>query len=352
MKKNKIIGIVLAIISIITIAVGGVYYMYVDSNKPISSTSDYIMFEVVPGDTATSVAKRLEEEQVIKNAFFTELMVRFNHLSDIKIGLYELDRAWDTQQIFEVLINPTAAITNEVSITLREGIWAKDIAALIQEQTNVTSDELLTLWNDETFLNTVIERYDFITTDILNDQARVKLEGYFFPETYYFFKETTAQEVTYAMLDQSQKVYDSIKLEVEASNLSYYEILTLASIVQFESATVDQMRMIAGIFFNRLQASMKLQSSVTVCYALYDYLDWTECEKDVTIDSPYNTYLYEGLPPGPILNPGLDAIKAVLDPEASNYYYFIADVCSDGKVYYAETFAEHQANVDKYLTCY
>ena len=111
------------------------------------------------------------------------------------------------------------------------------------------------------------------------------------------------------------------------------------------------MKMIAGVFYNRMAIGMKLQSSVTVCYAIdIDKGDsWKACEVNPTYDSPYNTYMVKGLPPGPILNPGVDAIAAVLNPTESNYYYFMADVYGDGTVYYAETYAQHLALVNKYL---
>ena len=109
--------------------------------------------------------------------------------------------------------------------------------------------------------------------------------------------------------------------------------------------------MIAGVFFNRMAIDMKLQSSVTVCYAIDKEKEdnWMKCEVNPNFDSPYNTYKYAGLPPGPILNPGKSAIEATLNPTSSKYLYFMADVYGDGKVYYAETYNEHSANVKKYL---
>ena len=134
--------------------------------------------------------------------------------------------------------------------------------------------------------------------------------------------------------------------------MSLHELITLASIVQYEAATSEDMQRIAGVFYNRLKADMPLQSTVTVCYALYDDLDrsdtdsWKACEASTDIDSPYNTYLHSGLPVGPILNPGEEAIEAVLHPENNDYLFFIADINGvkgeAGKVYYSRTYEEHQ----------
>ena len=126
--------------------------------------------------------------------------------------------------------------------------------------------------------------------------------------------------------------------------------MTLASMVQFEGKTAGDMRTIAGVFQNRIDQHYRLQSSVTVCYALYEYDSWLDCEMNADIDSPFNTYVIDGYPIGPIDNPGLDAIKAVLEPEQTDYMYFIADVYGDGTVYFASTYEEHCENIDKYLT--
>ena len=127
--------------------------------------------------------------------------------------------------------------------------------------------------------------------------------------------------------------------------MSEYELMTLASIVEYEASTDEDMRLVAGVFMNRLEAGMKLQSSVTICYALYDFESWEECESASNNQnpSPYNTYVHEGLPPGPILNPSLRAIEATLDYTPSSYLFFIADVHGvvDGKVHYQTTYDEH-----------
>ncbi|MPM70626.1 Endolytic murein transglycosylase [bioreactor metagenome] len=118
---------------------------------------------------------------------------------------------------------------------------------------------------------------------------------------------------------------------------------------QFEAGNDTDNKIVSGIWFNRLESGMPLQSSVTVCYALYDYEHWHSCEVNTDLDSPYNTYKYSGIPIGPIDNPGESAIASVLYPTKTDYYFFIADVYGDGTIYYAKTYAEHQANINKYL---
>ena len=140
-------------------------------------------------------------------------------------------------------------------------------------------------------------------------------------------------------------------MKIKKSSLSIHEIYTLASIVQYESGKIDDMKKIAKVFYNRMKIGMPLQSSVTVCYALdiNKNDNWMACEVNPNYDSLYNTYKYQGLPPGPIQNPGEDAINAVLNPDSNDYLYFMADVYGDGTVYYAKTYAEHEANVNRFL---
>jgi UPF0755 protein len=205
------------------------------------------------------------------------------------------------------------------------------------------------LWNNDVFLDEMIAKYEFLSEDILNPKTRIRLEGYLFPNTYEFFVSTNPRDVTIKLLDQTKKIYDKYKAQFEASDLSVHEVFILASIVQFEASKPEDMKKVASVFFNRLEIDMALQSSVTVCYSLYEYDSWRDCETNSNFDSPYNTYKYRGLPVGPIMNPGEDAIVAVLDPADTDYYYFMADVYGDGTVYYAKTYAEHNANVEKYL---
>ena len=197
------------------------------------------------------------------------------------------------------------------------------------------------------YIKELSKDYPFIQPKSLeNDDLMVKLEGYLFPNTYFVSLDATIDDVTRMMLDEFAYIYDVYETEFIDSKLSVEQLLTLASIVQFEAGTPEDMKTIAGVFYNRLEKDMMLQSSVTVCYALYDDFDSPEaCETQVDIDSPYNTYKIDGLPIGPILNPGEEAILAVLEPEENDYLYFVADIhnikSNPGKVYYSKTMEEH-----------
>ncbi|MDF9825325.1 UPF0755 protein [Breznakia sp. PF5-3] len=344
----KTIAILMIIIAVLIGIFGTLYYK--NSLSAVTSKDEPIYFAIVEGDNVTTVTERLEKQKIIKNASMAKISAKFNGVDDFTVGTYIINRKWDTPKILKYLSNAKNINNDEVLITFKEGIWAKDIAKKIEEETDVSADELIALWNDETFLKACIEQYDFLDEAILNEKYRVKLEGYLYPETYYFKRKTTPEEVTYTFLNQFAVEYENIRSSVEKSKLSLHEIITLASIVQYESATKEDMEKVAGVFYNRLAIDQKLESSVTVCYSLYEFDNWLECEQKAhTTDSPYNTYLYSGLPIGPILNPGKQAIEAVLHPAEHDYLYFIADVQGDNTVYYAKTYEEHTKNVEKYL---
>lgn len=348
-KRKSLLVIAIGVITLVIISLGGFLYYQVNL-QPITSLSETVEFEVIEGDSVGSVITRLEDEAIIKNASVAKLYARFNGLHNIKVGFFQLDKAWNSGEVLTYLNDAKNAGEHEIVITFREGIWAKDIAKSIEENLQIPADDMIALWNDDAYLQTLIEKYDFLDERILNEQVRIKLEGYLYPETYHFSKEDTKEEITEVFLDQFQMMYDEIKPTIEASSMSLHEIITLSSMVQYEAKSEEDMYLIAGVFHNRLKIDMALGSSVTICYALYeDYKNAEDCEVNTNIDSPYNTYMNTGLPVGPILNPGKVSILATIQPKESDYLYFMADIYGDSTVYYAKTKEEHDANVNKYL---
>jgi len=345
-KKNN--PLVIILIVLVAGAIGA--FMFLNHMvSPVQKESETIVFKVEKGDTARKVANRLADEKIIRHGDISYAYVKLNNLTAVKAGSYLLDKSWDTKTIFELLISENGAQNEDVTVTIPEGIWAKEIAIRISEKTSVTEEELLTLWNDSEYIKTLMNDYPFITEDVLNEQLHVKLEGYLFPETYNFKPVTTADAITRRLLNQTMSIYQKYEKEFKASDYSIHELLTLASITQFESGKDADNKLISGVWFNRLESGMALQSSVTVCYALYDYDHWRACEVNSNYESPYNTYKYKGIPVGPVCNPGESAIASVFYPTESDYLFFIADVYGDNTVYYAKTYSEHLANINKYL---
>lgn len=347
--NRKIVVTIIAFLLIIVVFLSG-FLVYQVNLQPVADESETVLFEVAEGDSIAAAIDRLAAANLIKSRSAAKIYARLNGLHEIKAGHFQLDRSWNTGEILRYLNDSGNAAAQQAKITVTEGMWAKDIAKKIEDTLGIKADELIELWNDDAYLKTLIEKYDCLDEEILNDQTRVKLEGYLYPETYHFDVEATKEEVTETFLNQFEQVYDEMKRDFVASSYSPHELITLASLVQYEAQTREDMELIAGVFYNRMDEGMRLESSVTVCYALYEeYEHAQDCELNATIDSPYNTYLHAGLPIGPILNPGKDAIEAVLHPQESDYLYFMADIYGDGKVYYAKTLEEHEANVNRYL---
>ena len=348
MKSKKILIVILSFLIVVLGAVGGVYAYYVSNLSPVTADSHEVDFTIASGESTDSVLSRLEEEGIINDALMTKVYMKLSELTSIKAGDFILDTSWNAKQIVAHLNDSSNAGSEQVLVTITEGMWAKDIAATMEQYTNVTAEELLTLWNDKEYIVELSKKYSFITEECLNSQ-NVYLEGYLFPETYMFLVNTSAKAITERFLNHTESILDKYADQIAATDMSMHEVMTLASIVQYEGSTEEDMKLISGVFMNRIEIGMKLQSSVTVCYALYEFDDWMDCETNYQIQSDYNTYYINGLPPGPILNPGEKAICAVLEPTESDYLYFMADVYGDGTVYYAETYAEHARNVSKYL---
>lgn len=352
-RKLKVKRLV-ALIAIVVILIGGIvgFIMYSTAQKPVDGNDTTIVyFNIESGTGSSDVIDQMAQEGLIRDALMTKIYARLNNQTAFCAGTFELSRSMDLDTILTTLNDPSSALTNTVSVTLVEGDWVKHMAERIGGATNVSADELLASWNDESYVRLLMSDYPFLTEEIFNGQTRYLLEGYLFPDTYEFYVDTTVDEITRKLLDNTLSVYNTLSGDLEASGFTIHQWFTLASIVQYEASKPDDMKLVASVFENRLEAGMPLQSSVTVCYALDVEKDddWQLCEVNPTYDSPYNTYMVQGLPPGPILNPGYDALDAVLHPTESNYYYFMADVYGDGTVYFSETLDQHEALVNQYL---
>jgi UPF0755 protein len=314
-----------------------------------------IDFVVPKSSTYLTIANELKEQGLIKSVLGYKIYIKLNNPKTLKAGKYELSKSMNVKQIIDLFENGSNYNPNAVTLTIPEGKSMQEIAEIAASVTNNTQTDLIAVWDSKSFVNDVIDKYWFIDNTVLKSGIRHPLEGYFFTSTYELLnKDVTPEYIAYKMLDQMDVVLSKYKNDIEMRDLTVHEILDLSSIVQYESGFEKDMPDIAEVFYNRLEIGMKLQSSVTVCYALGDVAHWTECEFNSDLDSPYNTYYYKGLPIGPILNFGEEAIKAVLYPNPNDYLFFMANVCdpTDTKTYFSKTYAEHLEKVNNYLTCY
>ena len=227
-------------------------------------------------------------------------------------------------------------MNKERSITIIEGWTVSDIANYLDNQGVASSSDFL----EAVKLDNWKDKYDF-----LKNAKGETVEGFLFPDTYRIFKDATVDSIIAKMLDNfDHKFTDSMRGDAVSQNKSIFQIVTMASIIEKETKFSSDRSMVSGIFWKRIADGMGLQSDATVSYALGKA---SLSGDDLKTDSPYNTYLYRGLPLGPISNPGLSSIKAALDPTVNDYYYFVTD--KSGKAYFAKTFEEHKKNIQKYL---
>lgn len=338
----SIIGVVLLLFS---------FAVYNLNLRPIQKAPEAFEFEVVAGQTMNEVLDYLEQEEVIRSGFHAKVYAKLNGKTQIKQGNFSVDKFWGTRKIVDYL--NSANPTSEVEVRLLEGSWAKHMALELSDKVGIPSNEFLTAWNDPAYVQTLIDEYEVLTPDILKNKRSVKvlLEGYLYPDTYRINKTGTVDQITRQILDNSEEKYLAIKDKIKKSKFTTHELYTFSSIVLYEASTEVDQQKVAGVYMNRLDIDMLLQASPTVCYALYDFDDWRDCELYVNqkVDSPYNTYLYKGLPAGPILNPTQSAILNSLNYQKHEYLFFVADVYNggDGTVYYSKTFKEHQKKIDE-----
>ena len=280
------------------------------------------------------------------------LYLKLTNKSNLKAGTYELSENMGVEKIVKILEKGTKYNPNEISITFKEGINIRKIATLISENTNNSYDDVIKKASDETFINTLIDKYWFLTDDIKNKNIYYSLEGYLFPDTYRFNnREVTTEEIFTKMLDEMDKKLSKYKDEINKSDLSVHEIITLASVVELEGAKATDRKGVAGVFYNRLASSAypTLGSDATTYYASkiddwsysLTYKELNDCK------NKYNTRCSSniGLPIGPICNPGIESIEATINPDKHEYYYFVADC--NGKVYLTKNSTEHNNIINK-----
>jgi UPF0755 protein len=257
----------------------------------------------------------------------------FNYDKKIRAGRYTIPNGLSYVKLLNLFTGSNSR-NSQILITLPEGISQSDLASIIQRNINVDSTKIIELSEDKSFINS-------LGLNVKN------LEGYLLPETYYIYQDNSAEEILRRLKLQMDKIFTpEIEARMKLLKMTRNEILTLASIINGESTYVPEFKTIAGVYYNRLRQGMLLQADPTIEYLIRDRENNKITIRDLQIDSRFNTYKYEGLPPSPINNPGKDAIMAALFPEKHKYLYFVADG-NAGHIFSA-TYDQHQINVAKY----
>lgn len=341
-KKRKLklwVKVFLSLITIIIVFLVTFNFLL----SAISSKSEVIEFKVEEGSSVYQVGKKLEKEKIIRSNLAYKIYVRLKGVNGYKAGVYKLDKSYNTKAIVDILTGNYYK-ENGVTITFKEGKNIRGIAKEIAKNTNITESEFYAKLEDTNYINTLIEKYWFLTDDIKNENIYYPLEGYLFPDTYTFSSDLTVEKVIETMLDQTDKKFREYKSLIDSNSYSINELVTLASIVESEGIYDDDRKKIAGVFYNRLKAGMSLGSDVTTYYAFkVDLGDRDLTKAEINTYNPYNTRGPEmsgKLPIGAVSNFGISSLEAVLKPTNSDNYYFVAD--KSGKTHFTKTYEEHQ----------
>ncbi|SFL65056.1 endolytic transglycosylase MltG [Salibacterium qingdaonense] len=345
---RKIILITLAVLVTLAAAaaIGG--WLYISSSlKPVDEDSEeQVSVEIPIGSNASDIGSILEDADVIKNGTVFQYYVRYKNEQGFQAGMYELSPSMNIDSIIDQLKEGTMMKEASFSFTVPEGTWYEDIVQTMAEAGPHDVEEIKTKLADEEYLNQLIEEYDALTETVLNEEIRYPLEGYLFPATYEFVDENASiEEIAARMIEQTEEIMVEFSEQVEESDYTFHELLTLASIVEREARQKEDRPKIAGVLFNRLEEGMRLEVDPTVSYAMGEHNYMTSSE-DLQTDSPFNTYQHTGIPPGPIASPGRSSLKAVMNPEDNNYLFFYAR--PGGEVIYNEKYEDHREVQEQY----
>jgi UPF0755 protein len=349
--KKKIAIIVVAIFSFFVIACGCLFGYYKSSLEAVVTDKDdvkVIDFVVESGSTTTQIIDSLYNEKLIKNKYAAYVFVRLNDEYMMQAGVYELNNGMSLEEIL-TKITKGEVIDNSISVTFVEGKRITNYVKVINKNFGYSEDEILNVLSDKKYLQELIDKYWFLTEDILNDKLYYALEGYLAPNTYFFNKDASIKEIIEKLLNTTGKELEKVKDKIQASEYSIHEMLTMASIVELEGANSDDRKGVAGVFYNRLQNGWSLGSDVTTYYAeQIEMSDRDLYQKELDEVNDYNTRpaaMAGKLPVGPICNPGVESLKAAIEPEEHNYFFFVADKYK--KTYFTKTNSEHIAIINK-----
>lgn len=327
--RLKIISIALLILIILGASVlAGVYY-YVNNIPTVSEDS---VVDIPKGKGLRNISALLEEEGIIGSGDLFVLYVIGKGWQDkLKAGEYQFKKGSTTSDVALKIAEGDVVVHK---VTIPEGLTAREIAELLGRNGVVDPDEFLAAAAEPELLS------------ILPGRPVTGLEGYLFPDTYSYTKGVTAEEFIRMMLNRFKEVYGSLAGLRQNVNLTDNEVITLASIVEEETAAASERPLVSAVFHNRLRLGMRLESDPTVIYGMGEDFDGNLTKSDLSTMSQYNTYLIRGLPPGPISNPGKDSIIAALSPAPVDYIYFVSR--GDGTHYFSEHYKDHQRAVSEY----
>lgn len=353
-KVKNLIIILLLLVGATLLTTGLLWCHYTGK---MSNDKDLIVVEVA--GSGTQIGKILEENNLIKSADFFKLYLKFNNINNLKAGTYQLSPNMNLSKIISILQKGNSYNADEISVTFKEGINMREIARVIEKNTNNTYSDVMDLVNDQDYLQELIDKYWFITDEILNKKIYYSLEGYLFPETYRFAsKNVSVKDIFDKLISQMALELAKYQDEINNSEYSVHELLTLGSIAELEvnnKASSEDRKKVVGVFINRLEQKMSLGSDITTRYSIK--LDDTRplTKKEYLTINAYNTRsssLAGKLPAGPIGMISRTSLEACIDPDDNEYLFFISNIKTNKTFFfkYASDFEKKKnelANINK-----
>ncbi len=315
----------------------------------VAAGGDAVFIKVEAGDSAAAIGRRLQKAGVIESAGSFRLLAELTgSATTLAAGEYEFSRG---TSVYNALARIRDGLTAARIVAIPEGLRLEEIAAILEKRNVVPAAEFLAAANRLAMAGGELD------ADLIGGRpVSATLEGYFYPATFSFPRSATAQEVALAMLRAlSERLTPQLREEARRQGLTLHQVMTLASIVEREVVVGAERPLVASVFRNRLRLDLPLQADPTVQYAVtarpgsiaaFGFWKRELSVQDLQFESSYNTYARNGLPPGPIANPGIDSIRAVIRPATTDYLYFVAR--HDGSHAFAATFEEHERNVRRF----
>jgi UPF0755 protein len=348
MKKKIIIALVVIFLFFALVGICG--YSYYNSSIGAMDKNDTseIVFEIKPGTPTKKIMEELCNRGLTKNKDIAYYYAKKYPNLNPQAGVYSLNKAMSLKDILDKF-NKGDIIDDSIAVTFVEGKRITDYAKVINKNFGYSEEEVIATLADRAYLEELIEKYWFLTDDILNDKLYYALEGYLYPDTYAFKKDASIKDVVEKMLSGMSNKLANARKEIDDSEYNVHQILTLASIVELEGGNSNDRQGVAGVFANRLKYGWSLGSDVTTYYgARINMADRDLYQAEIEEVNGYNTRpaaMAGKLPIGPICSPSYESIRAAIEPAEHDYMYFVAD--KNGKTYFNRTYDEHQKTLNK-----
>lgn len=335
----------IAILIFLTLITAGLGMVYLNEkiNEPVNFSQEVKEFEIKQGQGAKEIAKNLQTEGIIVNNFyFTVYLWEIGQGNKLKAGKYSIKPTFNIKDIVSEMISGDV-IKNEIQITIPEGFNLRDIDRRLSDAKIISE---LGLLNFNYLLSGIYKNYDFLNE---NCDQHCSLEGYLFPDTYRFSADKLpigTKEVMGKFLDNFEKKTKNFQSQAKLKNIDFRDIVIMASIIEREVRTPEDMKMVSGVLWNRISIGMPLQVDAPIVYITGKKTGEITYD-DLKVDSLYNTYLHKGLPPAPISNPGVNAIDAALNPAKNDYLYYLSK--PTGETIFSKTLGDHNRAKNLYL---